>query len=149
MDTTHLPPDFKEFIQSIIWAQVEYLVVGGYAVGFHGAPRFTADIDIWVGTQAENAARLGRALEKFGFRDEEVTSGRFIKPNSVFRIGHPPLQIDILTDIAGCDFGECYARRALLERDGIAISLISLADLKVNKLAAGRGKDIGDLECLG
>jgi phage replication-related protein YjqB (UPF0714/DUF867 family) len=68
MDTTHLPPDFKEFIQCINSEKVEYLLVGGYAVGFHGAPRFTADMDIWVGSDPDNAAKLGRALQQFGFR---------------------------------------------------------------------------------
>jgi hypothetical protein len=97
MDTIHLPPDFKEFIQFINSAKVEYLLVGGYAVGFHGAPRFTADIDIWVGLDRDNAKRLSSALGQFGFHSPEITSGEFLKPQSVFRIGHPPLQIDILT----------------------------------------------------
>jgi hypothetical protein len=148
MDMTHLPPDFKEFIQSINSAQVEYLLIGGYAVGFHGAPRFTADIDIWVGLHAANALKLGQALEQFGFRDPEVTSGRFLKPNSVFRIGHPPLQIDVLTEVSGRDFDDCYSRREVLMRDGVEISVISLDDLKLNKRAAGRAKDLGDLESL-
>jgi phage replication-related protein YjqB (UPF0714/DUF867 family) len=148
MDTTHLPPDFREFIQYINSAGVEYLLVGGYAVGFHGAPRFTADMDVWVGMRGDNAEKLGRALEQFGFRDPEVTSGRFLKPDTVFRIGRPPLQIDVVTEISGCDFAECYARRQTLTRDGVEISIISLDDLKMNKRAAGRGKDLGDLEGL-
>jgi hypothetical protein len=85
MDTIHLPPDFKEFIQCINSAKVEYLIVGGYAVGFHGAPRFTADIDVWVNPTSENAARIGRALAQFGFREAEIIAGRFLKPDSVFR----------------------------------------------------------------
>lgn len=149
MDTTHLPPDFKEFIQLINSAGVEYLLVGGYAVGFHGAPRFTADMDIWVGSQVANAEKLGRALERFGFRDPEVTSGRFLKPDAVFRIGRPPLQIDVVTEISGCDFADCYARREVLTRDGIDISIIAVEDLRRNKQAAGRPKDLGDLDGLG
>jgi phage replication-related protein YjqB (UPF0714/DUF867 family) len=149
MDTTHLPPDFKEFIRFINSAGVEYLLIGGYAVGFHGAPRFTADMDVWVGTQRGNAERLGLALEQFGFRDPEVTSGRFLKPDTVFRIGRPPLQIDVVTEISGCDFSECYSRRETLTRDGVEISVISLDDLKRNKQASGRAKDLGDLDGLG
>jgi hypothetical protein len=148
MDTTHLPPDFKEFIQFIRSEGVEYLLVGGYAVGFYGAPRFTADIDIWVNADPANAVKLGRALERFGFRDPEITAGKFLKPDSVFRIGHPPLQIDVLTAISGGDFADCYARREILERDGIEISIISLDDLRHSKRAAGRAKDLGDLEAL-
>jgi phage replication-related protein YjqB (UPF0714/DUF867 family) len=148
MDTTHLPPDFREFIRFINSEKVEYLLIGGYAVGFHGAPRFTADMDIWVGSDPTNAAKLGRALEHFGFRTPEIIRGEFLKPDSVFRIGRPPLQIDLLTEVSGCDFAECYARREVLSRDGIEISVISLQDLKVNKQAAGRAKDLGDLDSL-
>lgn len=148
MDTTHLPPDFKEFIQFINSAKVEYLLVGGYAVSLHGAPRFTADMDIWVKRDDANAARLGTALETFGFTAPEIISGQFLKAESVFRIGRPPLQIDILTDASGCDFADCYARREVVKRDDIEISVISLNDPKVNKQASGRAKDLGDLEAL-
>jgi hypothetical protein len=148
MDTTHLPPDFKEFIQCINSEKVEYLLVGGYAVGFHGAPRFTADMDIWVRCDAANAAKLGQALKTFGFRDPEITEGRFLKANSVFRFGVPPLQVDILTEASGRDFADCYSRCERITRDGIEISVISLDDLKANKQAAGRAKAIADLEGL-
>ena len=148
MDTIHLPPDFKEFIQRINSAEVEYLIVGGYAVGFHGAPRFTADIDIWLNYSTDNAARIGRALAEFGFREPDITSGRFLKPDSVFRIGHPPLQIDLLPEITGCSFPDCFARRQVLIRDGVELSIIGVDDLRINKLAAGRQKVLGDLESL-
>ena len=148
MDTIHLPPDFNEFIQFINSERVEYLLVGGYAVGLHGAPRFTADMDIWVGTTPENALRLGRALQRFGFQSDDITSGQFLKPDSVFRIGHPPLQIDLLAEISGRDFADCYSRRETIVRDGVEISLISRDDLRLNKQAAGRAKDLSDLEGL-
>ena len=149
MDTTHLPLDFREFIRFINSAKVEYLLVGGYAVSLHGAPRFTADMDIWVNRDPDNAVRLGSALQQFGFTTAEVVSGQFLKAESVFRIGRPPLQIDLLTDVSGRDFLDCYSRREVITRDGIEISIISLADLKINKQAAGRAKDLGDLESLG
>jgi hypothetical protein len=148
MDTTRLPPDFREFIQFINSEKVEYLLVGGYAVGLHGAPRATNDMDLWVGNDPANAAKLGRALARFGFRDAEITSGRFLKPDCVFRIGHPPLQIGLLTEISGRDFADCYSRRQILLRDGIEISVIASDDLKINKRAAGRAKDLSDLESL-
>jgi hypothetical protein len=148
MDTIHLPPDFKEFIQFINSAKVEYLLVGGYAVGFHGSPRFTADMDIWVDANLKNARRLGQALKKFGFSDPQIADGSFLKPNSVFRVGVPPLQIDLLTDISGCTFSDCYSRRDTIVRDGIEISIIAIDDLRENKRAAGRAKDLADLEGL-
>jgi hypothetical protein len=149
MDTIHLPPDFKEFIRFMNSEQVEYLLVGGYAVGMYGAPRFTSDMDIWVDAARQNAAKLGKAMRQFGFREPEIVAGRFLKPNSVFRMGHPPLQIDLVSEIAGCTFADCYARRQIFSRDEIEISIISLDDLKQNKRAAGRHKDLGDLEALG
>ena len=104
MDTTHLPPDFKEFIQHMNSEMVEYLLVGGYAVGFHGAPRFTADIDIWVDSEhVERQRNWAERLKVFGFRDPEIIGGRCLKPNSVFRVGSPPLQIDIRRKPSGRD----------------------------------------------
>jgi hypothetical protein len=148
MDTIQLPPDFKEFIKCLNSAGVEYLLVGGYAVGFHGAPRFTADMDIWVGMSGENRAKLGTALHQFGFRKPEFISGKFLQPGQVFRIGVPPLQIDLLTKVSGCDFGACFARREMLFRDDVEISVISVVDLITNKRAAGRAKDHGDIQAL-
>jgi hypothetical protein len=81
-------------------------LIDGYAVGFHGAPRFTADMDIWIGSEPTNAAKLGRALQQFGFRTPEITSGQFLAPDGVFRIGRPPLQIDLLTEVSGCNFAD-------------------------------------------
>jgi hypothetical protein len=147
--TTQLPRDFKEFIAYLNSERVEYLLVGGYAVSFHGLPRFTSDMDIWVRADATNAKKLGRALECFGFRDSKVTSGDFLKADSVFRMGVPPLQIDILSEVSGCDFTKCFARRIVLKHDEIEISMIALEDLKCNKRSAGRAKDLGDLEGLG
>ena len=105
-------------------------------------------MDIWVRATPENAIRLGAALKQFGFTDVEVISGQFLKSNTVFRIGHPPLQIDLLAEISGRDFADCYDRREIIARDGIEISVISLDDLRHNKKAAGRAKDLGDLEGL-
>ena len=148
MNTIQLPHDFKEFIQLLNSEKVDYLLVGGYAVGFHGNPRFTNDMDIWIGPGSDNAVRLGRVLSRFGFNDPDIISGRFLMADTVFRMGHPPLQIDLLSEVSGCDFSACHARRSTLSQDGIEISVISIEDLKANKLAAGRAKDLGDLEGL-
>jgi hypothetical protein len=105
-------------------------------------------MDIWVGGAPANAAKLGRALQQFGFSTPEITSGQFLKPDSIFRIGRPPLQIDLLSEVSGCNFEDCYARREVISRDNIEVSVISLHDLKANKQATGRAKDLGDLEAL-
>jgi hypothetical protein len=105
-------------------------------------------MDIWVKVDTANATKLGRVLERFGFRDVKLTSGEFLKPDGVFRLGSPPLQIDILSDVSGCNFAVCYSRRTILSQNGVDISVLSLDDLKANKRAAGRPKDLGDLDGL-
>jgi hypothetical protein len=142
----HLLPDFKDFIQLLNEEKVEYLLIGGYAVGFHGRPRYTQDIDFWVAAHPANAVAIGQVMKRFGCRDPASVSGEFLKPKCTYQFGVPPFRIDILTAPSGVDFSECYARRDVIERDGIEISIISIEDLRVNKAAAGRGKDVGDLD---
>ncbi|MGA2112231.1 MAG: hypothetical protein ABSG98_08800 [Anaerolineales bacterium] len=127
---------------------VEYLLVGGYAVGLHGHPRATAGLDVWVGLGEENAGRLVEVLEKFGFNPPQLSPGLFLQPDRVVRMGVPPVRIEILTTISGVDFPSCYARRQTKTLDGVPVSLISLADLKATKKAAGRHQDLSDLEHL-
>lgn len=149
MATTHLPDDFKEFFQLLNANQVEYLLVGGYAVGYHGYPRATADVDVWIAVAPENARRTLAALEQFGFGASTGASVRLLTEHgNVVRMGHPPLQIEIQTDISGVQFDECYGRRVMADLDGVQVPIISVDDLKRNKKAAGRGKDLVDLESL-
>lgn len=127
---------------------VEYLLIGGHAVGYHGYPRATADMDVWVSMRLENAERLVRALHEFGFGGPEVRPELFLKPNEIIRMGVPPLQIEIATTISGVRFEECYPERVVAVLEGIEVNLISLRHLRLNKQAAGRHKDLNDLENL-
>ncbi len=148
MTTIRLPPDFKEFLRLLDSEKVEYLVVGGYAVGYHGYPRATGDIDIWVSSKRDNAQRLINVLGLFGFTKENLSIEPFLKEQSIIRMGVPPVRIDLLTSISGVSFDECYANRVEGDLDGVNVSLISLENLRQNKAASGRAKDLGDLEYL-
>jgi hypothetical protein len=127
---------------------VEYLLVGGYAVSYHGYPRATADIDIWVAVRTENAERIVAALKEFGFDVPGVEVATFLESGKVIRMGESPIRIEVLTGISGVEFEECYQERLLDELDGVEVSIISLRHLKENKRASGRLNDLNDLEHL-
>ena len=148
MATIRLPPDFKEFLRSLSSHGVEYLVIGGYAVVYHGFTRATGDLDVWVGTDPRNAERLVAALREFGFSVPELSADLFRQAGSVVRMGVPPLRVEIMTTIAGLAFDECYPERTRDVIDDVEIHLISLSHLKANKRAVGRLKDLNDLENL-
>lgn len=148
MGTIRWPTDFREFLQLLNSGKVEYLVVGGYAVGFHGTPRATGDLDIWIAARADNAGRLVNVLEGFGFAPGSITVEVLLIERRIVRIGMPPLRIEILTGISGVAFDDCYARRQTAVVDGVPVSFIALDDLKLNKRAAGRPRDLGDLDQL-
>lgn len=149
MDTTiHLHHDFKEFLKLLEADEVEYLLVGGYAVGYYGYPRPTGDLDIWVSRTQSNAEKLVRVLNEFGFTSPDLTTELFTLEKSIVRMGVPPYKLEIITFIDGVDFRTCYSRRAVAAIDGIDVSVIGLDDLKINKRASGRAKDLNDLENL-
>ena len=148
MATIRLAPDFKEFLQLLRSAKIEYLLVGGYAVGHYGFPRATGDLDIWVANHKKNAIRLVDALRKFGFDVPELNESLFQQPKRVVRMGVPPVRLEILSSIDGVEFQECYPRRAIVEMDGVEVDVIGLEDLKTNKRASGRHQDLNDLEKL-
>jgi hypothetical protein len=144
----HLPPDFKEFLQLLNAHQVEYLLIGGYAVGYHGYPRATADMDIWIAIQPSNATRVVAALKEFGFDVPELSRELFLQEDQIVRMGVPPVRIEIATTISGVEFDDCYQERVVDELDGVRVNLISLKHLKINKKASGRHRDLDDLEHL-
>jgi len=148
MATIQLPPDFKEFLQLLNSHKVEYLLIGGYAVGYYGYPRATGDMDIWIAVHPDNARRVVNALNEFGFPLPAEDTSLFLQENKITRMGVPPLRLEILTTISGVTFAECHAQREIREIDGVAVSLISLENLKKNKMASGRYKDLNDLENL-
>lgn len=143
-----LNPDFKEFIQSLNANQVRYLVIGGYAVALHGYPRYTKDIDLWIQMSPENAARMIKALEQFGFGSLGLQAADFLVPDQIIQLGYPPNRIDLITTPPGVEFESCYAARVEVEMDGIIISFIDLENLRKSKQAAGRLQDLADLENL-
>lgn len=143
-----LAPDFKDFLRLLSENSVEYLLVGGYAVALHGYVRYTSDMDIWVFTSPENAARVVAVLQEFGIPDAEVLLPVLQKEKRVVAMGIPPYKIEVITTIDGVDFQECYANRKVVEVDGMNIKFISLQDLRKNKLASGQFKDLDDLEHL-
>ena len=148
MAMIHLPPDFKEFLRLLTAHKVEYLLIGGYAVNYHGYPRATADMDIWVAVNPANAERIVAALREFGFDLPDLSPELFLRQWQIIRLGVPPVRIEIATTISGVDFAECYARRVEDSLDGVPVTLIDLDHLKVNKKASGRHQDLADLEHL-
>jgi hypothetical protein len=143
-----LNQDFKEFIQSLNDNAVRYLLVGGYAVALHGYPRYTKDLDVWVESTTENAARMIKALQQFGFGSLDLKESDFTTSDQVVQLGYPPNRIDILTSLSGVQFSECYPSRVTEEIDGISVSFIDLENLKKNKKATGRHQDLADVENL-
>jgi hypothetical protein len=124
------------------------LLIGGYAVGYHGYPRATADMDIWIAIRRGNAKKIVAALKEFGFDVPELSVELFLEENQIIRMGVPPVKIDIATTISGVTFAECYAERVVDILDGVKVNIISLRHLKANKKASGRHKDLNDLENL-
>lgn len=145
---TRLQADFKDFLRSLNANRVEYLLIGGYAVGYHGYPRATVDLDVWIARTPDNAARVVSALHDFGFTDPVLTSDLFTKADQIIRMGKPPFRIEISTTISGVDFATCHARRVDAVIDGLTVPVIDLASLRLNKKASGRFKDLDDLENL-
>jgi predicted nucleotidyltransferase len=148
MDPRSLTKDFKEFLQSLNENGVKFLVIGGHAVAYHGYPRTTSDLDVWIAVESENAARVVSALRQFGFDIPDLRTELFLQRDRVVRMGIAPNRIEIQTGIDGVSFADCYERRIAAELDGIPVFFISLADLKMNKKASGRNKDLADLDNL-
>ncbi len=146
MDTIQLAPDFKDFLKLLSEEKVEYLLVGGYALGFHGYPRATKDMDIWVAISPENAERLVRVFCRFGFSPKTISASSFLNERKVIEIGIDPVRIDVIMSISGVSFSECYAQKVNFVYEGININLIALEHLKANKRATGRLRDLADVE---
>jgi hypothetical protein len=137
--------DFAEMLRALAAESVEFLVVGAYAVAGHGLPRATGDIDLWVRPSADNAARLWRALERFGAPRSRLTPDSFTQPDVVYQIGLPPNRIDLLTTIDGVGFDEAWAEKVPCVVSGIAFDMLSLRHLVQNKRATGRPQDLADV----
>lgn len=140
--------DFKEFIQLLNKHQVEYLIVGGYAVALYGYPRYTGDIDFWIKPNQLNAQKLVSSLIDFGFGSIDVDVNDFNKEDSVVQLGFPPNRIDIITSVSGLSFDECWNKKEIILSENDEINYISLHHLRINKETTGRDKDLLDLKNL-
>lgn len=143
-----LPEDFKEFLSLLASHGVEYLLIGGYAVIYHGFARATGDLDVWIRQSPENASRVVDAVREFGFATPELTPELFLQENGIVRMGTTPLRIEVLGSISGVTFDECHAARRIDIMDGVEVSIIDLDHLLANKRASGRHKDLMDIERL-
>lgn len=143
-----LNPDFRDILSLFNDERVDYLVVGAYALAFHGLPRATGDIDLWVRCSNENASRIWGALTRFGAPLSGIKVNDFTTAGIVVQVGVSPRRIDILTTIDGVDFDDAGRERELAEIDGLTIPILSKQHLLQNKRSAGRPKDQADLAWL-
>ena len=148
MENTQLPQDFKEFLRLLNSNKIKYLLIGGYAVGYHGYPRATVDLDIWISIDENNVNKIIKVINEFGFRDPALSSDIFIKKKKMVRLGVPPIRLEILSKIDGLNFEDSYSNKILDEIDGASVNIIDLESLKINKKASGPLKDLSDLEYL-
>jgi hypothetical protein len=140
--------DFKELLELLNSHKVEYLVVGGYALAFHGAPRFTGDIDLFVKPDAANAKRILEAMGEFGFGSLNLSEADFTSPDNVVQLGVPPVRVDIMTSLTGVSWEKAYTGKVRGDCDKIPVYFISKQELIANKAALGRQKDLADIEAL-
>ena len=143
-----LNPDFREFIELLNEKEARYLVIGGYAVAFHGYPRYTKDVDFWIWLDEENAEKVVATINEFGFKSLGIVVDDLLDKENIIQLGRPPARIDLLTDIPAVNFEECYAKREVVEIEGISINLIDINSLIKTKLATGRPQDKVDADKL-
>ena len=143
-----LNPDFKEFLQLLNTNDTRYLIIGGYAVAYHGYPRYTKDIDIWIETSSDNAKKVIKTLRDFGFESLGLKEDDFLEGDTVIQLGHPPNRIDLIMGAPGVDFNTCYESRVEEEIDGVCLPFINLKNLKEQKRASGRHQDLADIQNL-
>jgi len=141
-----LAQDFEDFVRLLNKHNVEYMVVGGYAMAFHGKPRYTGDLDIWIRISESNAVKLIDVISDFGMGSLGFEKADFLQPGYVSQIGYPPLRIDILNTIDGVTFDEAYQNKLTIEEGDLKIAYIGLDDLLANKLTAGRKRDVDDVK---
>lgn len=140
--------DYKEMLQCLSEENVDFLLVGAYAMACHGYPRSTMDIDLWVMSSRENAEAVMRSLRKFGAPLHGLTLADLTANDTIFQIGVAPRRIDIITGVSGLNFEDAATRCLEIDIDGIRVRTLGLNDLITNKKASGRKKDILDAEAL-
>ena len=143
-----LQKDLREFIVLLNALDVRFVIVGAFAVAYHGYFRYTSDIDLFIDSTGENAERMMQAIQQFGFGDLELTAEDFLKDDQVIQLGVAPNRIDVMTFLSGVSFDEAWASREQGDLDGLSVPFISRELLKKNKAAVGRLQDLSDLEYL-
>ncbi|HEY5296407.1 MAG TPA: nucleotidyl transferase AbiEii/AbiGii toxin family protein [Verrucomicrobiae bacterium] len=143
-----LTPEFREFLECLNRAGVEYLLVGGFAVNHYGYHRFTEDIDFWIAVSDLNFDHLLAAVRDFFGEDLAGLDQQFLQNNESLYLGRVPNKIEVFQNASGLNFADVYARRINTELEGVPVKIIALADLKINKRASGRNKDLADLDNL-
>lgn len=141
--------DFSEFIACFAARDVRFLIVGGYAVAAHGHPRYTKDLDVWVRVDPDNARRIIDALGDFGFGGLGLVVEDFLADDVVVQLGREPQRIDLLTFVSGVEFDDAYEHRVLVRIGAVEVPVIGRTELRRNKLATGRLRDLADVEDLG
>ncbi|MBC9909370.1 nucleotidyltransferase [Chitinophaga varians] len=141
-----LAPDFEDFIKLLNKHKVAYMVVGGYALAFHGKPRHTGDLDVWIKISDDNSNKMLKVLKEFGMGALGFEKKDFLKPGYITQIGYPPLRIDILNNIDGIEFDEAGKNMLQLDAEGFKINYIGLDDFLKNKKASGRSQDLADIQ---
>ncbi|MBE9510892.1 MAG: hypothetical protein IMY71_08455 [Bacteroidetes bacterium] len=142
-------PDFKDLLGLFNAYKVEYMIVGGYALAYHGAPRYTGDIDIYVKPDSQNAELIMKALVEFGFSSVGLTVEDFENPDKVIQLGVPPVRVDIITSISGVSWKDAYSGYVDGKYGDVPVKYIGLNEFIINKRTTGRKKDLSDLEALG
>ena len=144
----NLPQDFCDFLRLLNEREVRFLVVGGYAVAHHGFVRYTGGIDVWVAVDPTNATKMVECMRDFGFDSSQASIKILLEPGNIIRMGVEPTRIEVLTGISGVVFEQCYDQRIETVLSDVRIPFIGLKDLRENKRAAGRDKDLLDLNNL-
>ncbi len=142
-------PDWKELFGLLNSRKVECIIVGSYALAFHGAPRATGDIEIYVRPDRDNARRILEVLKDFGFSSLDLAESDFLSPGQIIQLGNPPARVDFLTPISGVTWDQAYSGKAAGRYGDVPVYYLGLAEYKANIRVSGRMKDLADLEALG
>jgi predicted nucleotidyltransferase len=140
-----LDKDFEEFVELLNKYSVDYMIVGGYALAFHGKPRHTGDLDIWINISEDNAQKMVLVINEFGMASLGMEKNDFLQKGGITQIGYPPLRIDILNEIDGITFSEALPNKLIIDIEGLPINYIGLDDLIKNKQVSGRHRDLSDI----
>ncbi len=141
-----LAADFKDFLSLCLRHEVRFMIVGGYAVVHHSRPRYTGDLDVWVDHSEENARCIVTVLREFGFSGDDITPEMITRQKEIIRMGFEPMRLEIFSRLPGVDFNDCHPRCSWVKIGRLNVPFIGLEDLKANKRACGRIKDLQDLE---